>query len=362
MTIQTINLGSYANDGTGDDLRTAFQKVNNNFNYITSEGAVLGGTNLGTGVALFTQKNPTSLNLEFKSLTSTDNSVSFASTGTTVNLQAKTVLHNDNNPSLANNLDLNGFYTYGGDTHNTVYGFDVSLAENFNSVLVTSTRSNVDMGSITQPTGYQKNSRGYNLDFNGTSNISMADVPENDYDFGPIAGNNPVRSNGFLLSLSGNLTTTGGNNITLVTTGTTAVTLPTSGTLATAQANLSQFSPTSSAQLASVITDETGSGRLVFNTSPDFSGTITANNVSTSGYLSVTGNLSVNSSKFIVNATSGEVTFQDGTMQKTAWPSTAGTKAADATGVPGQISWDANYVYICTATNTWKRAALTGGY
>ena len=30
MAIQTINLGTYANDGTGDDLRSAFQKVNNN--------------------------------------------------------------------------------------------------------------------------------------------------------------------------------------------------------------------------------------------------------------------------------------------------------------------------------------------
>jgi len=38
------------------------------------------------------------------------------------------------------------------------------------------------------------------------------------------------------------------------------------------------------------------------------------------------------------------------------------TKAADATGTAGQIAWDANYIYICTATNTWKRVALTGGY
>jgi hypothetical protein len=30
MAIQTINLGTYANDRTGDDLRTAFQKVNAN--------------------------------------------------------------------------------------------------------------------------------------------------------------------------------------------------------------------------------------------------------------------------------------------------------------------------------------------
>jgi hypothetical protein len=39
-----------------------------------------------------------------------------------------------------------------------------------------------------------------------------------------------------------------------------------------------------------------------------------------------------------------------------------GTKAANDTGTAGQISYDANYIYICTATNTWKRSPLTGGY
>ena len=38
------------------------------------------------------------------------------------------------------------------------------------------------------------------------------------------------------------------------------------------------------------------------------------------------------------------------------------TKASNATGTPGQICWDANYIYVCTATNTWKRSSLTGGY
>jgi len=41
---------------------------------------------------------------------------------------------------------------------------------------------------------------------------------------------------------------------------------------------------------------------------------------------------------------------------------TTRTPASDATGAAGQIAWDANYVYVCTATDTWKRAALTGGY
>ena len=32
--------------------------------------------------------------------------------------------------------------------------------------------------------------------------------------------------------------------------------------------------------------------------------------------------------------------------------------SATATGVAGRIAWDADYIYICTATNTWKRVAI----
>lgn len=36
-----------------------------------------------------------------------------------------------------------------------------------------------------------------------------------------------------------------------------------------------------------------------------------------------------------------------------------GTPAsATASGVAGHVTWDASYIYVCTATNTWKRAAL----
>jgi len=39
---------------------------------------------------------------------------------------------------------------------------------------------------------------------------------------------------------------------------------------------------------------------------------------------------------------------------------TARTPAsAGATGAVGEICWDANYIYVCTATNTWKRAAIS---
>jgi hypothetical protein len=39
---------------------------------------------------------------------------------------------------------------------------------------------------------------------------------------------------------------------------------------------------------------------------------------------------------------------------------TAKTPASAAdTGAQGEISWDADYIYVCTATDTWKRAALS---
>jgi len=32
--------------------------------------------------------------------------------------------------------------------------------------------------------------------------------------------------------------------------------------------------------------------------------------------------------------------------------------SATSTGTTGQIATDANYIYVCTATNTWKRVAI----
>jgi hypothetical protein len=30
-----------------------------------------------------------------------------------------------------------------------------------------------------------------------------------------------------------------------------------------------------------------------------------------------------------------------------------------AAGNQGEVAWDANYIYVCTATNTWRRAAIS---
>ena len=56
MAIQNINVGNIANDGTGDDLREAFIKVNANFTDVDSRIAtgVLSATNRGvTGEGIY---------------------------------------------------------------------------------------------------------------------------------------------------------------------------------------------------------------------------------------------------------------------------------------------------------------------
>lgn len=57
MTIELINLGNIANDGTGDDLRTAFEKVNLNFVELdTSIDASTVGVNVGDGAEIYKEK------------------------------------------------------------------------------------------------------------------------------------------------------------------------------------------------------------------------------------------------------------------------------------------------------------------
>lgn len=118
MAIQTINVGNIANDGTGDDLRQAFVKVNNNFTdldgrYVPQNDA----DNLGDGIGVFASKESNTLN--FKSLKAGDN-VSLSQTGNDITISAPAQLQVG---SDANVLTLTGanrrFNVTGGTNINT---------------------------------------------------------------------------------------------------------------------------------------------------------------------------------------------------------------------------------------------------
>ena len=86
MAILTINVGQIANDGTGDDLREAFVKINNNFEELDlrfPEAAT--GVNLGTvGEGIFS--NASNSELRFKKLIGGSQiTLSATETGITIN-------------------------------------------------------------------------------------------------------------------------------------------------------------------------------------------------------------------------------------------------------------------------------------
>ena len=58
MSLEFINVGNFANDGTGDDLREAFIKINQNFQELELGRAINNGDNLGfDGAEVFARKD-----------------------------------------------------------------------------------------------------------------------------------------------------------------------------------------------------------------------------------------------------------------------------------------------------------------
>ena len=120
MTIQLVKTGNYENDGTGDDLHTAFEKMNNNI------------------IAL----NNVLDKVEF-----------------------------DTSPKLGGNLDLNGKYIDNGDVRGTIHGYDFPLFAGLINLMIFSNQTNIELGSFTQPSdtvmdmGHFKNPPSNIIDF-----------------------------------------------------------------------------------------------------------------------------------------------------------------------------------------------------
>lgn len=185
MPIQQIKIGAYPNDGTGDDLRTAFKKINDNFTEVATSVAIGNATNLGAGVGLFAQRNIA--NLEFKSLTSTAGTVAITQTSTTVNLNAIAKLETDLAPKLGANLNLNNKDIVGdGNIYSNVWGANVGIINTLMYFILRSPAVAVDFGTFTAPTGVGPSGstpNGIPLDM-GSFTISTGAINNNIVDFG----------------------------------------------------------------------------------------------------------------------------------------------------------------------------------
>ena len=121
MALQTINIGTLANDGTGDDLREAFIKVNQNFDDLdlrSPESTTV--TNLGnTGEGVFAPKVGSQLQMK-KLVQGSNVTLTSSTTGITINatggLQQLNVVSDSGSMQLADGNTLNIFGGAGANT------------------------------------------------------------------------------------------------------------------------------------------------------------------------------------------------------------------------------------------------------
>lgn len=170
MTLQLINIGNVANDGTGDDLREAFIKINQNFEEIDFlKPDLTTAVNVGDqGEGIFFQIE--NFELQFKkivqgsniTLTASDDSITIdalgglqklsiitqsgdldLTDGDMLNVQGQdgievkiidgvltientfSRLESDTNPTLSADLNANGFKILNADIQSNVYGVDI---------------------------------------------------------------------------------------------------------------------------------------------------------------------------------------------------------------------------------------------
>jgi len=148
MAIQDINIGTLANDGTGDDLRTAMQKINSNFDELDLRNdEATTGSNVGVGGhAVFKQK--TGYNLEFRKIIQGDR-ISVTTNGDLITIAADlnghTIVTDSGSLAISDGTSFNIL----GGSGVTTSATGTSITINNDSVS-TSFENNFDFGAISQ--------------------------------------------------------------------------------------------------------------------------------------------------------------------------------------------------------------------
>jgi hypothetical protein len=144
MSISPLNLGIHPNDGQGDDLRTAFEKTKNNFDYLDSV-KIETGENLGTlqpnTHGVYAGKE--GVKLKFKSIKQGDNVlITSDDDDNVITIRPKdsiNAVEEDLNPKLGGNLNTDGYDIYSLDSPLNIYveNDDLTLVANNGTVLIT---------------------------------------------------------------------------------------------------------------------------------------------------------------------------------------------------------------------------------
>jgi len=157
MTVQTINIGNVVNDGLGDDLRTAFQKVNANFTDLSTQLTVTVTNLVATGVGVFKEK--IGADLRFKKLV--------AGTKMLLDDTGESIVVNNTSPDAYTRIDTDS------------------------GSILASTHQQITMGGTSAP-GSTTSRKDIEVTTSGSAILFKTIIPITDiltsYDFGTITG------------------------------------------------------------------------------------------------------------------------------------------------------------------------------
>ena len=366
MAKQDINIGIVANDGTGDDLRTAMLKINSNFTEVYQKVGLVNDPTPQLGTDLDTQGH------------SITNGIANGDVTIAVNGSGKIVL---GSLAISGTSILNGSYVL-----SIPAATDVVVARATADTLSNKTMNFGTTGNNT----FRINSKTIN-GYSGTgdtmalqSNASLiAPVISNgSYDglfISPIdsPGANFNITPGITVDFNNSMTLTGSEAITVDfgnggtvlygggnSTGSGKITLATSPTFTTSIDCGTTFSAFASATNLTIGSTSTGNITSNYGTATTASGSTKTINIGTGGASGSTTNINIGSSTGTNTGTTtlnNDVSMSGNATINGLLGSPQVTKTYTATGTAGQICWDSNYIYVCVGTNFWKRVALTGG-
>jgi hypothetical protein len=250
MAQQTIGIGSVANDGFGDPLRTGGDKINDNFTELYTALATSAGLRAmlsdetGAGAAVFATSptlvtpllgTPTSGVLTNCTGLPVSSGISGLASGIATFLAT---------PSSANLISA---VTDETGTGSLVFANTPTLVT---PVLGVATATSINKVAITAPAS--------------SATLTIADGKT-------LTASVSITLQGgdaSVLSIAASKTATISNTLTFTGTDASSVAFGTGGTVAYQGGTLAQFAATTSLELKTLISDETGSGALVFATSP----------------------------------------------------------------------------------------------
>jgi hypothetical protein len=174
--------------------------------------------------------------------------------------------------------------------------------------------------------------------------------------FGAITGTSVNKvaitapANSATLTIADGKTLTASNTLTFTGTDSSSVAFGAGGTVAYTGNNLSVFAATTSSQLAGVISDETGSGSLVFATSPTL----------VTPTLGVASATSINKVAITAPTTSATLTIADGkTLTASNTLTFTGTDSSSvAFGAGGTVTYTSNTLAVFSATTSAQLAGV----